>query len=54
MKIVFEIFGAFAAPVAIIYAEDLDIGPVLYRGEFIYWVDYIQDDGDSIFIVLSY
>jgi hypothetical protein len=37
----------------IINAENLDIRPILYWRQLIDGVDHVQNNGDSIFIVLS-
>lgn len=38
---------------AVIDPEDLNVRPVLDWRQFIYRVDHIKDDGDSIFVVLA-
>ena len=50
VKVVFQIFSAFMAAVAVEDAEDLNFRPVRNTSPFLFRLDDIQNDGDTVFV----
>jgi hypothetical protein len=53
MQVVFQILSTFAATMAVVYAENLNVRPVLDDWDFGNRVDHVKNDGDSVFVVLT-
>jgi hypothetical protein len=52
MKVIFEIFSTFATSMTVIDPEDLNVWPISYHWQLIYWMNNVEDDRYSIFIIL--
>ena len=56
MEVVFEVLGALAAPVPVVYAEDLQLWPLLGGDarHFLRGLDHVEDDRDPVFVCLAH
>ena len=56
VEVVFEVLGALAAPVPVVDAEDLQLGPLLGGDtrHFLRGLDHVEDDRDPVLVCLAH
>ena len=53
MQIIFQVLRTFAATMAIIDSENLDVRPVSHHRQLVKGMDNVQNDRDPVLIVLT-
>ena len=53
MQVISQVISTGRASVPVEYAEEADLRPVHVKVGFVLGLEYVQDDGDAVFVVVS-